>query len=212
MAEKTKPKPKLIKNFGLFWDADSVNWGGRKKEPYFLIGYDAHHKKRLASFDRQIAIYVLYDSSLKPIYIGQVGSGDQRLYKRLKQHKVSDHLAGRWNTFSWFGLLTVVKKKEEKSFENKPVHKLEDRTADKVFSATGTILLDQFESILLAGAEPSLNKQGPKWHKAENFKQKLLKPTIESELSSIGKRLEKIEKLTNKRNVQLRKRKRKKAR
>ena len=190
--KKSSRKNPLIKNYGLYWDAGSVDWGRKKKnEPYRLVGYSSHKKSRLAAFDKQIAIYILYDPSLRPIYIGQAGSGKQRLYARLKQHNITDHLAGRWEKFSWFGLLNVNTGKDKK---DNNYCALEGRGAGKVFSAAGNILLDQFESILLAGAEPSLNKQGPKWHKAGHFKQKNIKPTIDSEFSEIKKNLQKIQK------------------
>lgn len=198
-------KSELIKNYGLYWDAGSINWGRKKKnEIYRLAGYSSNKKKRWAAFDKQIAIYILYDPNLRPIYIGQVGSGNQGLYARLKQHKTTDHLVERWEKFSWFGLLKVNNGKDK---GDKQYCALEGRDASKVFSAAGNILLDQFESILLAGAEPSLNKQGPKWHKAEHFKQKNIKPTIDSEILKIKNNLEKIQKAVG----EINNRKRKKA-
>ena len=80
------------------------------------------------------------------IYVGQTGSGDQRLLKRLKQHRKND-LRGRWDTFSWFGLLHVLR--------NGQLSSVSERAGSKIETVS-----NHMEAILIATAEPQLNRQG----------------------------------------------------
>src|ERR1700680_4765828 len=58
-------------------------------------------------FREQRGIYALY-ANYDLVYVGQTGAGDDRLFKRLKVHR-TDHLAERWDRFSWFGTQWVTK-------------------------------------------------------------------------------------------------------
>jgi len=93
----------LVRNFGHFWERKYINWG-RGNVRGHLKGYVTN--KRQADFREQIGIYILYDKDLQPVYIGQAGSGNKRLYSRLNQHE-TDHLWNRWEHFSWFGFRRV---------------------------------------------------------------------------------------------------------
>ena len=83
------------------------------------------------------------------IYVGQPGSGNQRLFGRLKRHR-RDALAGRWDHFSWFGLRRV---------------KANGELSTEKLKATATIAtaLNHMEAVLISAAEPSLNKQGGRY-------------------------------------------------
>jgi len=91
------------------------------------------------------------------IYVGQVGSGRATLYGRLRRHR-HDSLAGRWDHFSWFGLLRVM--------GNGKLVK-----AKKKKSAPLTTILNQMEAVLIASSEPVLNKQGGKFGKQRRYMQ-----------------------------------------
>jgi hypothetical protein len=82
-----------IRNFGYLWDRDRVFWGWQKVNGT-LLGY--HKKYGLIDFAEQKGIYLLHTQDLKIIYVGQVGSGDQNMLDRLRQHKNSDALWNRW--------------------------------------------------------------------------------------------------------------------
>lgn len=159
-------KPVLIKNYGLFWEHDKVNWNKRPS----LIGYSS--KKKSFCFDEQIGIYVLYNENKEILYVGQAGNGDASLLTRLKKHN-SGHLEGWWTYFSWFGLLGTKKKDSLLQWSKNKFHV--DRSK----------LLDSLEGILIAAINPKLNKQGEKL--GLRFKQ-----TIKDEKSETHLLLEKI--------------------
>ena len=105
----------------------------------------------------QIGIYVLY-SGHQIIYVGQTGAGNSRLFSRLKRHR-SDHLAGRWDKFSWFGLLRLLKGGGLSTESLRTTSSLR-------------VSLNHIEAVLLAAAEPALNKQGGRFGKqAKKFLQ-----------------------------------------
>jgi hypothetical protein len=143
-------KSVLIKNYGLFWEHDKVNWN---KKPS-LMGCSS--KKKKYCFDEQIGIYVLYNENKEILYVGQAGNGDATLLTRLKRHN-SDHLEGWWTYFSWFGLLGTNKSSSLLKWSKKNFHV--DRSK----------LLDSLEGILIAAINPKLNKQGEKL--GQRFKQ-----------------------------------------
>jgi hypothetical protein len=136
----------LIQNYGLFWLRDKVNWGtqGRGGTGELCGRYARQLKAREVDFREQQGVYVLYDDNFRIIYVGQTGAGNQRLFIRLRQHK-RDHLAQRWNRFSWFGILPVENGRLNVNAE--PVQ------------PTVAGVLDHIEAILLASAEPPLNLQ-----------------------------------------------------
>jgi hypothetical protein len=96
-------------------------------------------------FRDQIGIYALY-ADYQLVYVGQAGSGDQTLFSRLKQHRKND-LAGRWNRFSWFGVLRVLASGALSSKTDAVHPNLPD-------------VLNHIEAILIHAAEPPMNGQG----------------------------------------------------
>lgn len=80
------------------------------------------------------------------IYVGQAGARNSKLFGRLKNHR-KDFLANRWDRFSWFGLRRVLSS-----------GKLSTET-DRAKASIATAL-NHIEAVLIAAAEPSLNKQG----------------------------------------------------
>lgn len=135
----------LIYNYGLFWQADAVNWGGKGKSGSLTGICPGYRKLGEVDFREQQGIYVLYDDNFRIIYIGQAGAKNSRLFLRLRQHR-TDHLAQRWSRFSWFGILPVT--------ESNLLNLSYEPEAPPVAS-----VLNHIEGILLAAAEPPLNRQ-----------------------------------------------------
>lgn len=138
----------IISSIGLFWQKDDVFWG-TQKNPGKLLGLPQNSKKDdPVDFRDQIGIYILY-ADFDPVYVGQAGKNktDQRLLTRLRNH-LSDDLTGRWNKFSWFGLLSV----------NKTDNKLQ-KELDAIQRTDLAEGLDQLEGILIYAMEPTLNSQ-----------------------------------------------------
>lgn len=130
----------IIKNYGLFWQRNGVEWG-RQKVKGTLKGLLAKGKRDgEVDFWEQHGIYALY-ADYRLVYIGQT----KDLGVRLRAH-TKDRLAGRWDTFSWFGL-RFVKNDNELSVPPKGVgDEIED-------------ILNILEAISCAIAEPPLNLQ-----------------------------------------------------
>ena len=98
----------FIKNFGLFWRADEVEWtpGKGARGAFRLLGRQGLNlpRLRLADFRHQQGIYILYGNH-GPYYVGVTKK--QGLGKRLKDHCMDSH-AGQWDRFSWFGFRSVL--------------------------------------------------------------------------------------------------------
>lgn len=176
--KKTSKKNILVKNYGLFWEHDKVNWN---KKPS-LQGYVS--KDKLCCFDQQIGIYVLYNENKEILYVGQAGVGNATLLSRLKAHN-KDHLEGWWTYFSWFGLFKPDAKGS----------KLVNVSKEK-FHAERNELLDSLEGIMIAAINPKMNKQGEKLGK--RFKQYVKLETTETkklldQIETLNNRLEKME-------------------
>jgi hypothetical protein len=137
----------LVNNMGLHWKRENV-WWGRGSNRGHLLGLLASSKTSSPiDFRDQIGIYVLYDT-FKVIYIGQAGNGNAVLFDRLKMH-TRDHLADRWDRFSWFGIQRVNKGGTLHAINN-----LKTQICDA---------LNHLEGILIATVEPPNNKQGAKF-------------------------------------------------
>lgn len=126
----------LIACYGMYWRRDRVRW---KHSPCLLGAQQLGAK--VVDFATQVGVYVLYDGS-RVVYVGQVSA--QRLGVRLFEH-TRDRLNGRWQRFSWFGLLPVLESGELGSFS---------MPSDLV-----TILVDTLEAILIEVVEPVQNRR-----------------------------------------------------
>jgi hypothetical protein len=143
----------VIRNFGHFWNRELVEWGHQRFAGQ-LLGYVMRNRKPVVvNFREQIGIYVLFTLQREVVYVGQAGSGDRRLFLRLRDH-TSDSLRDRWTNFSWFGLRAVNTTNLELSEHQKP----ESRSV-----STNAKALHEIEAILLQLFEPRLNKRGPNW-------------------------------------------------
>ena len=149
----------MIRTYGLHWSSDEVQWGHQGSGGAGqLLGYKGPRKigngrpRDIVDFREQKGIYALYyDFDL--IYIGQTGDGNNRLLARLRSH-LTDHMAERWNRFSWFGTQWVTKKNTLSA----------DATAPPF---TIVQALNVLEAVAIAIAEPRLNLQRGNWKKME---------------------------------------------
>ena len=152
-----------IANYGHFWRRDRVNFGKPGKGNLgALEGYSGSVRTpERTNFKDQIGVYVLFTENREVVYVGQAGSGTQRLLSRLRTH-TRDHLRDRWVYFSWFGLRQRNKKDGGLSDKQKP---------DSNFSGSNSDALDELEAVLIQLFEPRLNKQGSKWKSTQEFRQ-----------------------------------------
>ena len=135
----------IIRNYGLFWTELDTDWGKRGAAGS-LRGVKAKNSTGPdIDFAEQVGIYVLY-ADYRIVYVGQTGSGDQKLLRRLRDHR-RDHLAGRWNQYSWFGTRSVNLNGSLKAEQDG-------------LSTSVPLALDHMEAILIAASEPPLNRQG----------------------------------------------------
>lgn len=148
----------LIRNYGLFWSRNEVVWGGRgKNNAGSLLGlWSVAKKSKPVDFRCQRGIYLLYDDAFRLVYVGQAGAKDRYLFERLRD-RTKDDLAHRWSRFSWFG--------------TKPVTDNYDLGPDEAFQVETSDVLNHLEAILIASAEPPLNRQGGRFGDSERYLQ-----------------------------------------
>ena len=125
----------IVHAFGMFWLRELVLWNG---SPALLgrqqIGADP------VDMSRQKGVYLLYDNR-DVVYVGR--AIDQPLGRRLYQHTL-DRLRGRWDRFSWFGVLKVTDAG------------LSDET---VFTCEMSALIATMEAVLIESLEPPQNRK-----------------------------------------------------
>ena len=140
----------LVRSVGLFWREDFAYWGaGRQAGALLGVPFHATTSDPI-DFRNQIGIYALY-ADYQLVYVGQAGVGNQTLFSRLKHHR-KDDLAGRWNRFSWFGVLRVLDNGQLSS----KIEALHPELAT---------VLNHIEAILIHAAEPPMNGQGGRFGK-----------------------------------------------
>jgi HB1, ASXL, restriction endonuclease HTH domain len=138
----------IINCYGIYWRSELVNWGSN---PPKILGKQIEGNTANqfdVDFGAQIGVYILYDRH-KVIYAGQTtagAKGTRGLGIRLKEHR-SDRLGGRWDRFSWFGLLPVADDAEGK---------LSD---DKILTLDSGSIISTFEALLIEVLEVSHNRQ-----------------------------------------------------
>ncbi len=142
VADKKKVEEKLrddeisvVKAFGMYWDRSLVDWKPQPK----LLGQQSIGAETV-DFYGQIGIYLLHDGR-EVVYVGR--ATDRPLGKRLYEH-TQDRLRGRWDRFSWFGLLSVT---EEGKLEKVAINIDE------------SLFLQTAEAILIETVEPALNRK-----------------------------------------------------
>lgn len=139
--------PGGVAAFGMYWRRDRVDWS---KKPVELWGQQA--KGSRVNFAAQIGVYLLYDGH-RAVYVGQTIDG--RLGDRLIAH-CSDRLNGRWDRFSWFGILRVSE---------------EGVLSEPGFGPTIGDWISSIESVLIEAMEPPQNRRRGDGFKAIEFVQ-----------------------------------------
>ena len=134
LGEAAKPEEEeeeagLISAFGMFWRADYVNWTTQPK----LLGQQSRGAEEV-DFGGQLGVYLLHDRA-RVVYVGR--ASDQPLGKRLSQH-MTDRLNGRWDKFSWFGVLDVTE-------DGKLVQRKMDHGASDWIAAMEALLIEALE-------------------------------------------------------------------
>ena len=175
----------LIRNYGHLWERRFVYWG-RGSNAGHLWGTKTPNDSG-ADFRDQIGIYILYDKDNNPVYVGQTGSGNQRLFSRLRQH-TKDHLWNRWEYFSWYGFRRVNANAALSDYD-KP---------EKIFKTKGDNLLNEIESALIVALEPKLNKQGPRWKDVDEYFQYVEEELEERSISEVLREFSELKEIINK--------------
>ena len=159
----TEKKESIIKNYGLFWRVDRVNWGYKGGLEGRARG-DTGKKEGTVNFRGQKGIYALY-SDYKLVYIGQTRGGEQgTLFARLKHHHKVDDLSERWDRFSWFGMLQPLAEAAKKALKSKgDIRDL--YLPKKELNIAPSVAIDMLEAVSIAISEPQLNLQRGKWNK-----------------------------------------------
>lgn len=125
-------------------------------------------------FGKQKGIYILYDQHTV-IYVGR--SVDRPLGKRLFEHTV-DRPGGRWNRFSWFGLLDAT---DDGGLLEPPV------------SNSLSSIIASLEALLIEALEPPQNrKRGDDFSAIEYIQEvdpELREREIQSTLRSIEQKM-----------------------
>jgi hypothetical protein len=145
-----------------------------------LWGRWGRRSGKVIDFRDQIGVYVLYDEARRPIYVGQAGQGNARLFNYRR-----DGLAYRWNYFSWFGLLAVNKSGGLSGWD----------APTKRVSGTMRSTLNEIEGVLIAATEPAFNKQGARFRGIARYRQV---PHLDGDYTSPTQLREMLEDITSK--------------
>lgn len=153
----------IIKAYGLFWRVDEIDWapGNGKRNAFDLCGRTGSNNPglRIADFRTQRGVYVLYGNH-GPHYVGLTRA--QTLGKRLRDH-LHDHHAHRWDRFSWFGFLEILK-----SVDNRGFQKLKRLPA--AVPVKPSVVIGDIEALLIK-AMGTVNVAQMKFAAAEEWKQ-----------------------------------------
>lgn len=152
--EEDEPETGLINAFGMYWFRERVAWEKPK-----LLGQQQLGSTNV-DFAEQRGVYLLHDRR-EVIYVGR--TTDQAMCQRLRQH-TTDRLCGRWDRFSWFGILPVT-----------PDGKLADKP-NETFNIEN--LIATMEALLIEGLEPPQNRKRGDGFSAVEFIQ-VVDPSIE---------------------------------
>lgn len=153
-----------VTRYGLFWRESEIDWhpGAGNKDSFRLLGRIGSNRGKLSisDFRQQQGIYILYDD-YGPSYVGL--TRNQGLGKRLKDHK-TDHHAGKWDRFSWFGFRPLLATKTPSG-----ILQLGEPQAD-VSENTSTTIGD-LEALLIRAIGPKRNRAQMKFEHAQKWTQ-----------------------------------------
>lgn len=134
-ADEASKETGIIQAFGMYWRRNLVRWSNAPK----ILGQQNRGAEDV-NFSDQRGIYLLHDGR-ETVYVGR--SADRSLGIRLFEHTY-DRLNGRWDRFSWFGLLSVTEKGD---------------LVSGAISADRSILITTLEALLIEALEPPQNRK-----------------------------------------------------
>ncbi|MEI8329497.1 MAG: winged helix-turn-helix domain-containing protein [Chlamydiia bacterium] len=141
-AEELEKDAGIIRAIGMFWRRDLVDW---KNNPKILGRWlpEANQASPAdpVNFCNQRGVYILHDGN-EIVYVGRAGPG--LLGTRLFAHTY-DRLNGRWNRFSWFGLLPVKADGQLEEWESGTFTQID--------------IIITMEALLIEGLEPKQNRK-----------------------------------------------------
>ncbi len=156
----------FIKNYGLFWKRNNVDWGnpGPGNAGALLGKLPDEQNSPEINFRDQFGVYALYNRNKALLYCGLAGIGRgegeaeiQKLFKRIKQHQQDENnLSEYWTYFSWFGLQGV---------EGDVLNIEED------INGTRVQFLLQIKAIMIQLANPPANKNPANFNPAVEYEQ-----------------------------------------
>jgi hypothetical protein len=129
-------EPSVIEAFGMFWRRSEVEWSRKPT----ILGQETP-KADAIDFSSQLGVYLLHDGK-EIVYVGR--SVDRPLGLRLYEHTL-DRLNGRWDRFSWFGVIPVNED-----------GKLGSRNAVNIDL---DLIIVTLEALLIEALEPPLNRK-----------------------------------------------------
>lgn len=169
----------IVRAFGLFWNVTGVDWDAKR-----MVGVyeDSETKEKITSNCwAQSGIYCLYHEFM-PIYVGRAVS--RNLGDRVNSHR-SDRLAGRWDSFSWFGTHKVNKDGTLQAFKTR-------------LTKRGQIVRS-LEAFALIAFDPRLNRRHESIPSALEFIQQVDRPkALRTLVEEIHKSVNKIDVRTKK--------------
>ncbi len=172
----------LIKTYGSFWDPSSVNWNGKgmTNGKATLLGETKRSSKKYTiDFWDAHGIYILY-FNYEPVYIGKAVSKNSTIGSRLRAH-CSNHLASRWNQFSWLSITDF----------NTTTSKLSNPGRRTIQPKE---MVDLLEAVAIFIGNPKLNKKEETIQGATKFEQvpTLSQKTLKDYFEEIKKEIRKI--------------------
>lgn len=126
----------IVEALGMYWRRDQIVWNA---SPSILGQQD--RKSEPVNFAGQVGVYLLHDGR-EVVYVGR--SVKRPIGLRLYEHTY-DRLNGRWDRFSWFGLLAVS---EDGSL-----------ATDPSLNVDVSLLIATLEAILIEALEPRQNRK-----------------------------------------------------
>jgi hypothetical protein len=145
----------IVRAFGLYWSITGVDWDRKK---VFGVEKEDDPASQTWNLWKQSGIYCLYNE-YQPIYVGRALVDN--LGDRLDSHR-SDRLAGRWDSFSWFGARRLNANGTMQNFEQRMMTKEE--------------IVKSLEAFALMAFDPRLNRRHETIPGAKQLIQKADKP------------------------------------
>jgi hypothetical protein len=176
----------IVRAFGLFWSISGIDWDNGVMRGIF-DGRDEETGRRIhidSNAWAQSGVYCLYHE-FTPIYVGRALKGNMGV--RINAHR-DDRLAGRWDSFSWFGTHKVNLDGSLRPFNLRLTRRAQ--------------IVKSLEAFALIAFDPRLNRRHESLPEALEFMQQVEKPRairtlveeIEKTVSAIDKRTRRIAK------------------